>query len=223
MNRIKEKEVWEKVRDRFDDKCVELGHHWTYNIKNDPKRLLFVLSRYKFAAKMASKGAHVLELGCSEGIGTPILSEFSKSYTGVDNDSDSIIAADRNWGTDGIKFINDDFLGKSYGKFNSIISLDVIEHIDKRDEPLFFETICSNIADDGVCVIGTPNITSSMYASEASMKGHINLFDAGRLERSFKEMFRNVLVFGQNDEVVHTGFAPMAHYLIVVGSCKIKR
>jgi len=223
MNKIKEKDLWKKVRGRFDDNHVELGRHWSYNIINDPKRLLFVLSRYKFAAKMACKGMHVLELGCSEGIGTPILTEFSKSYTGVDNDSDSIMAADKNWGREDIRFINDDFLGKRYGEFNSIISLDVIEHIDKRDEPVFYETIYANLADDGICVIGTPNITASRYASEASKKGHINLFDAGRLKRSLKEMFHNVLVFGQNDEVIHTGFAPMAHYLIVVGSCKIKR
>lgn len=220
---MKEREAWAKVKDRFDDKYVELGHHWSYNIYNDPKRLMFVLSRYKFAAKMACKGTHVLELGCSEGIGVPILSEFSKSYTGVDNDNDSIMTSDKNWGCDDIKFINEDFLGKRYGEFDSIISLDVIEHIEKRDEPVFFETIYSNLAYDGICIIGTPNITAAGYASDASMKGHINLFDAGRLERSFKEMFHNVFIFGQNDEVIHTGFAPMAHYLIVVGFCKIKK
>ncbi len=220
---MKENKILEKVSGRFDNTYVELGRHWSYNIYNDPKRLVFVLSRYKFAAKMACNGTDVLELGCSEGIGVPILSEFSKSYTGIDNDNDSIITADKNWGCDDTKFINGDFLGKRYGKFNSVISLDVIEHIEKRDEAVFFETIHSNLVNDGMCVIGTPNITAARYASDASMKGHINLFDAGRLEHSFREMFHHVFIFGQNDEVIHTGFAPMAHYLIVVGFCKINK
>jgi hypothetical protein len=29
--------------------------------------------------------------------------------------------------------------------------------------------------------------------------------------------FQNVFVFSMNDEVVHTGFSPMAHYLFAMG------
>ena len=31
------------------------------------------------------------------------------------------------------------------------------------------------------------------------------------------ELFHNVFIFGVNDEVVHTGFIKMAHYLIGMG------
>ena len=34
-----------------------------------------------------------------------------------------------------------------------------------------------------------------------------------------REHFDHVFMFGANDEVVHTGFLPMAHYLLAVG-CK---
>ena len=30
--------------------------------------------------------------------------------------------------------------------------------------------------------------------------------------------FHNVFLFSMNDEVVHTGFTPMAHYLLAIGS-----
>jgi predicted TPR repeat methyltransferase len=39
---------------------------------------------------MGARNKRVLELGCSEGIGASILSEFSTSYTGVDLDHDAI-------------------------------------------------------------------------------------------------------------------------------------
>ena len=32
--------------------------------------------------------------------------------------------------------------------------------------------------------------------------------------------FENVFVFGMNDEVVHTGFYPMCHYIFVLGTGK---
>ena len=34
-----------------------------------------------------------------------------------------------------------------------------------------------------------------------------------RLRALMQRYFRNVFMFGMNDEVLHTGFAPMCHYL----------
>ena len=197
-----------------------LGRHWSYNLHNDPKRLAFVLSRYKFSAKMACKNKHVIELGCSEGIGAPILSEFAISYTGVDLDGPAISTAKVNFSDKKCNFIEDDFLGKTYGVFDSIISLDVIEHIKPEYEKLFFDAVSANLGEDGVCVVGTPNITSDQYASEASKLGHVNLYSGERLIEAMETVFNNVFIFGMNDEVVHTGFNPMAHFLIAVGCYK---
>ena len=218
-----EKEVWNKVKDLMEKKQIKLGPHWSFNLHNDPKRLAFVLSRYKFAAKMGAKNKKVLELGCSEGIGTPILSEFALSYLGVDMDSAAIRAAQRNWSDDNTTFINDDFLGKVYGAFDTVVSLDVVEHIMPSSENLFFETLYKNMSKDGVGIVGTPNVTSSSYASAPSQAGHVNLFDAERLKMMMDKIFHNVFIFGINDEIVHTGFAPMAHYLIAIGCYKKKR
>jgi hypothetical protein len=76
---------------------------------------------------------------------------------------------------------------------------------------------------DGICVIGTPNVTSAAYASETSQRGHVNLYDAGRLEAALRAVFHNVFMFGLNDEVVHTGFPPMTHYLMALGCSKRSR
>jgi 2-polyprenyl-3-methyl-5-hydroxy-6-metoxy-1,4-benzoquinol methylase len=200
---------------------IKLGQHWSFNLYNDPKRLTFVLSRYKFAAKMVSQNKNILELGCSEGIGTPILSEFALNYTGVDMDKDAIKTAKQNWSySNKIKFTEDDFLGKTYGTFDAIVSLDVAEHIESASEELFFDTIYNNLGENGIGIVGTPNITASAYASQGSQLGHVNLFDAERLRMAMYRLFHNVFTFGINDEIVHTGFSPMAHYLICIGCYK---
>ncbi len=211
---MKEKNLWDETTSLLGNEKVAFGRHWSYNFRNDPKRLGFVLSRYKFAAKMACKDANILELGCSEGIGATILAETAKSYTGVDLDNSAIETAKQN--LPNLNFIYDDFMGKQYGSFEAIVNMDVIEHIDPKFEEQFFETILKNLSENGICVIGTPNITADKYASEASKLGHINLYSQERLKNSLKKYFHQVFPFGMNDETVHTGFASMAHFIICV-------
>jgi 2-polyprenyl-3-methyl-5-hydroxy-6-metoxy-1,4-benzoquinol methylase len=197
------------------------GRHWSYNLNDDPKRLAFVLARYRFAAQMACSGKKVLELGCSEGIGATLLVEFATKYTGVDMDGSAVFSAKANFSGPECRFIEDDFLDKKYGHFDAVISMDVIEHIHKKFEAQFFNTVRKNLGKDGVCIIGTPNVASERYASPTSRLGHVNLYSADRLEESLRTLFHNVFIFSMNDEMVHTGFAPMAHFLIGVG-CYLK-
>jgi len=210
-------------KDLMGERIIKLGNHWSFNLKNDPKRLAFVLSRYKFAAKTACKDASILELGCSEGIGAAILSEFAQDYIGIDMDTDAILTAEQNWAAAKVRFIEDDFIGKKYGLFDAVISLDVIEHIQPESQKLFFETVINNLLPNGKAVIGTPNITADEYASEASKACHVNLFSGERLQNDMLQYFDSVLMFGVNDEVVHTGFLPMCHYLICIGIGKVSK
>jgi len=212
-----EMQKWDKVKELMPQRTIRLGGHWSYNLWNDPKRLAFVLSRYKFAAKMGCRRMDVCELGCSEGIGTPILAEFASSYVGVDMDGDAIASAQRNWKSEKVSFVEADFIGKSFGTFNTVVSLDVVEHIQPAFEAHFFDTLSLNLAQEGIAIIGTPNSTSAQHASAASMEGHVNLFDGKRLCAALGKLFHTVFLFSGNDEIIHTGYTPMAHYLIAIG------
>lgn len=215
-----QKRGWNNVLDALGNERVVLGQHWSYNIMDDPKRLAFVLSRYKFAARMVSRGRSVLELGCSEGVGGILLAEFARDYTGVDLDAEAIRAARSNWTDSKFAFLQDDFLGNVYGSFDAVVSIDVIEHIDPQYEPVFFGTVCKNLKSEGLCIIGTPNLTAAQYASAVSRKNHVNLYDADRLTAVLERYFRKVFLWGMNDEIVHTGFPQMAHFLMAMGCMK---
>ena len=47
--------------------------------------------------------------------------------------------------------------------------------------------------------------------------GHVNLYTGEKLEEQMKKYFNFVTIFSMSDEIVHTGYIPMAHYLIGVG------
>lgn len=43
------------------------------------------------------------------------------------------------------------------------------------------------------------------------------MYSYDRLKKLMSDYFYTVFMFGMNDEVVHTGYLPMAHYLFAVG------
>jgi 2-polyprenyl-3-methyl-5-hydroxy-6-metoxy-1,4-benzoquinol methylase len=109
-----------------------------------------------------------------------------------------------------------DILTTDPGRFDAVVTLDVIEHIFQDNEDAFVARLASVLEPHGVLIIGTPNITSDQYANEHSRRGHVNLFSADRLRDLGLKHFNNVFMFSANDEMVHTGFSPLAHYLLAL-------
>lgn len=208
---------WQSVMDYIGDaRRIELGKFFSHMLINNPRWVLFTFARYKFASRLLGQSPllDILDLGCNEGYGTLLFTEYGHKVTGVDSDTNAIDWARSNLGGK-VKFISDNFLGKCYGKFDAVVSLDVIEHI--KDTKRYFETVASNLKKDGFCVIGTPNDTFKPYASKIAQLGHVSLFSAEKLKDTTRRYFKNVFLFGMNDEVVHTGFYPMCNYLLVLG------
>jgi 2-polyprenyl-3-methyl-5-hydroxy-6-metoxy-1,4-benzoquinol methylase len=187
---------------------------------NTPRRILYYLSYYKFASKMIGNGKRVLDIGCGEGLGTWLLANECGFAKGIDVDADAIKVATENWVGPAAAFECADFLGSDTGTWDAVVSFDVIEHILPENSGNFFLKAAGCLSRDGVLIFGTPNITSDRYASQVSKAGHVNLYSGERLEEEMGRHFHHVFMFGANDEVVHTGFLPMAHYLIAMGCGK---
>ena len=103
------------------------------------------------------------------------------------------------------------------GGFDAAVSFAVIEHIFPEHASVFIDSIADRLVQDGVAIIGTPNITSNQYANKRTQSGHVNLYSAERLKEEMSRRFQNVFMFSVNDELIHTGFSPMAHYLLAMG------
>ena len=198
---------------------TQLGWRANATWHQDPKRLLFVLSRYKFVAKMLSGKERVLEVGCGDAFATRIVLQEVGDICAIDYDSLFVEHVngqmDDQW-----PFtckVHDMLSGPVEGSFDAAYSLDVIEHIPQADENTFLANIVASLHEQGVLIMGTPSIQSQTYASEGSKIGHINCKDQKQLKALMLQYFHNVFTFSMNDEVVHTGFYPMAHYLFAMG------
>lgn len=191
------------------------NHTWA----TDPKRLLFVMSRYKFVSRMLEGCGNVLEVGCADAFGTRIVQQTTKSVTALDFDpifvDDVKKRLSPNWPlkTSVHNMLDGPAPGANY---DGAYALDVLEHIDTEHEAEFVKNICNSISESGILIIGMPSLESQKYASTQSKIGHVNCKTGSELRECLNKSFNVVLVFSMNDEVVHTGFHPMAHYLLAV-------
>jgi 2-polyprenyl-3-methyl-5-hydroxy-6-metoxy-1,4-benzoquinol methylase len=185
---------------------------------HDPKRTLFTLARYKFVARMLSGRKHVLEVGCADAFGTRIVQQAVGKITATDFDplfiDDVRERMNPHWPLE--VFVHDMLKGPVPGRFDAVYALDVLEHIQEKDEDVFIKNTIASLDRTGIVIFGMPSLESQGYASPQSKAGHVNCKSGEALKVTLERYFHTVFVFSMNDEVVHTGFYPMAHYLLGV-------
>ncbi len=133
----------------------------------------------------------VLEVGCGEGRGIPVLLNHSKSFTAVDKMEE--VMADLQ-----IKYPSGKFLSMNIpplrelkdNSFDSVVSFQVIEHID--DDVLYLKEIHRVLKPGGVALITTPNRSMSLSRNP----WHIREYLPGQLKSMASNIFRTVEMKG---------------------------
>jgi 2-polyprenyl-3-methyl-5-hydroxy-6-metoxy-1,4-benzoquinol methylase len=187
--------------------------------EDDPKRLAFTFSRYKFVAKMLSGRQRVLEIGCADAFATRIVQQDVGQLTAVDFDpafiEDVQSRQNSKWPIE--CFVHDMLAGPvPPGSYDGIYALDVLEHIQPADENLFMTNLALSLAPAGAAILGMPSLESQVYASPISKEGHVNCKTQFDLKSLMQNSFHSVFMFSMNDEVVHTGYHKMAHYILAL-------
>ena len=224
MDHSKTKEVqYQVIVDAAANRGVErLGFRASESWYEDPKHLVFRLARYKFVAKMLSGKQNVLEIGCGDAFGARIVQQEVGNFTAIDFDPVFVEDAKQRM-VDKWTFncFTHDMLDSAVpGHFDAVYACDVLEHIDPKQERKFLDHSFETLDAQGCAIIGLPSVESQVYASQQSKIGHVNCKSAPDLKKLMLEYFSNVFIFSMNDEVVHTGYHKMAHYIFAVGAGK---
>jgi 2-polyprenyl-3-methyl-5-hydroxy-6-metoxy-1,4-benzoquinol methylase len=219
MAQTKERQYQGIVDEAAQSGLESFGLMTSYAWNDDPKRLTFTLSRYKFTAKLLAGRKNVLEIGCADAFGTRIVRQEVKKLTATD--FDPIFIADvkkrmnPRWEFEA--FVHDILKGPVPGNYDGIYALDVLEHIDPDKEAIFFDNVVRSLSPHGAVVLGMPSLESQPYASPNSKAGHVNCKSMPDFRQVMEKHFHHVFMFCMNDEVVHTGYHKMAHYLFALG------
>jgi len=209
------KEFWLNLRSKLTKYDVRMGTATGQSYIHDPKHLVFTASRYKFVAKMVAGCETVLEVGCGDAFGAPIVAQGVKRMICTDIDEEMLRDNNERCALfKNLEFQYHDFRAQPYReRMSAVYHVDVLEHLFPHEEEAFMTNLNASLTPNGIMVVGTPNITADQYASEHSRTGHVNLKDHRTLRSLCERYFHNVFLFSMNDEVLHTGFYPMAHYL----------
>lgn len=220
-------DLQDKTREPQYQECVEammsrgferLGLRSSQSWHDDPRHLLFRLARYKFVSKMLSESKKVLEIGCGDAFGTRLVQQEVIELCATDFDEVFVRDVEERM-VDRWRFrvfVHDLLDGPIPGIYDGIFALDVLEHIVPRDEETFLVNAFAPLTRHGVAIIGMPSLEGQMFASPTSKAGHINCKSMPELKNTMRKYFHNVFMFSMNDEVVHTGYFGMAHYLLAV-------
>ena len=143
-------EVDMALRDGFSRFGFMSNQTW----KDDPRRLLFLLSRYKFVAKMLSGKKRVVEIGCTDAFGTRLVSQEGCRVTACDFDPVFIEDAQARMQADGWACdtrVHDILTGPvPPGDFDAAYTLDVFEHIVPEKATTFVGNIARSLCRAGV-------------------------------------------------------------------------
>jgi 2-polyprenyl-3-methyl-5-hydroxy-6-metoxy-1,4-benzoquinol methylase len=200
---------------------AKFGPMSSFTWNSDPKRLLFVLSRYKFAAKILEGCNSVIEVGCGDGFAARIVRQHVSSLVITDIDPIMVKYAEQTQSADFSVTVrqhnfSDGPIDNKGDGFDGAYLLDVLEHIPHDVEKLFLENLKKSLLKNAKVVIGMPSIESQQYASAGSKLGHVNCKTQESLREVLTPIFGSVSCFSMNDEVVHTGFSRMANYIFAV-------
>jgi len=159
-----------------------------------------------------------LEIGCGDGFGAPVVAQAVGTLFCTDIDEATLADNGRRLPfVQNLSFEYFDFRKERFRRqVEAAYCVDVIEHLYPEEEARVLENVTASLPPFGLAVVGTPNQAAEHHASENSRKGHVNLKDHKALRALLARHFHRVLLFSMNDEVVHTGFYPMAHYLWAV-------
>jgi len=213
------KEKYVPVSHYHDMRNITFGLNTSEVFRHDPKHIGFNASKHNFVANILDGFENVLDIGCMDGFGTAIVASFAKHVTAIDFYEEHIAEAKKCFGDDlkNVEFRGADFLDEPEDNaYDGCFALDVLEHIDPAQEPIFLKNVVRTLKENGVCIIGMPSLESQVYASEANRFSHINCQTSEQLAGTLKKYFHNVFSFGFNDEVLHTGYGRMCQYLMKV-------
>lgn len=155
-------------------------------------------SAYIFAEKYVQK-KDILEIGCGNGYGSNHLSEYAKSVTAVDMSNKNISFCKDHYSKDNLRFTVTDGTNLLFNEnsFDSVISFQVIEHIQLKSVTLYLDGIKKVVKDDGILILTTPNKKLRLLPFQKPWnKDHAIEYDKKSLEKLLSKHFTNFEIWG---------------------------
>ncbi len=142
----------------------------------NPVRLSYILEKMKVNFGINGHKPDILDVGCGGGLITSKLCEFSSNIMGIDALQENIDVATRYAHEHNLdimykKTTIEEFVATSTQKYDVVLCLEVVEHVDNLDG--FIENLTSLVKPGGMVIISTINRTMKAYALAIIMAEYV--------------------------------------------------
>jgi cyclopropane fatty-acyl-phospholipid synthase-like methyltransferase len=176
--------------------------------------VLVSMARYNFVNRTVNDPAlSVLDFGCGSGYGTRILKERFRDVTSFDVYPD-------NYAPPGVKVIQDiKEIGKR--KYDVVTCFEVIEHLEKTDQPKLMSDLANLVSDNGTLFISTVRRMDPPPTENRKVE-HKHELTFDELLAHCNMHFSNVFTFGQIDQVISTFYKENHYHFVFICTGKKK-
>ena len=149
------------------------------------------VNRYKWASSKLRKDDVVLDAGCGSGYGDFILLNNCKKVTGIDKSIEAIefakAKAEKMKESRLIYCVEDlESIRFSY-KYDAIVNIEVIEHLNRMGQVKFMDWVSANICNDGIFLVTTP-----IRGTARTLEYHKDEFDKDEFKEFIGRWFESV-------------------------------
>ena len=149
------------------------------------------LTRYNFANLFIKENSEVLDAACGVGYGTSLISKKAKNIIGIDYSKAAIKFANQNYKNKKIKFIESNILNYKYPKkFDVIVSLETLEHINKTDGINWIKKCYKMLKKEGIFICSSPLLRIRNGKPFITNPHHLHEMKKTGLEKIFKKTFK---------------------------------
>ena len=172
---------------------------WASAEKSNSFVILAHVHRYLWVQDKLGSGV-CLDAGCGSGYGTNHLAEKCRmeKIIGVDIDEQAIAYCQKKFKKPCLEFRQMDVTRMDFPEntFDSVISFDVLEHVDQNGQEKFLSEVARVLKPSGTTYIGCPN--GKKIANWKPNKFHLNELMQSQFEEVLVKGFREVKVLGQD-------------------------
>lgn len=192
------------------------------NPRFDLMQKLLNLVKYKFITRLLNEEDVVLDVPCGLGYLTQHVASVAKRVVAVDIDEKLIKRNIIEYPKENIVYRVMDALKLELDeKFSAVISIDLIEHLTKKDGEKLVKKLTKVLEPHGTLFVHTPKWIPMNKRSKNRQRSHIHEYKYEELKQLMTKYFYRVMMFTRADEIISTGHPDLAWAYLAV-CCGVK-
>ena len=197
---------------------LDLTKRWIQRLKYIYYPARWDLMKYTFVSTLVGNQSRVLDVGCSDGYGSSIISNAGvNTVTGGDISPKAVEYAKQHYTHEGLNFLCFDATNLPFPSddFDVVVALEIIEHLPEIEQKKLLSECVRILRNGGLIICSTPNKRTYSTGNVGGLinlnPGHVKELDITDFHSLLSEYCVDITLYGQwfmnpVEIIAHKGF-----------------